>query len=104
MESQDRILALCVFAMSLLFVGTLVLFGNVDETEMGLVTTALGFGTLILTQVLLGKRTESKINQVDSKVDKVLNGVMDAKIQTNVHTAMSERGVGNDPVTGEDMN
>jgi len=81
-----------VFAISALFVFGMVTTGGVDDPAP-LISTVLGFGTMIGVQMMGQVKTEQKLE----KVEQALNGEMDAKIQTNVHQVLDERNVGDAP-------
>lgn len=86
MDKRVTITVLGVFGIAATFVFGIVVAGRVDDTSTPLITTVLGFASLILIAVL----QSSKVDKVDGKVDKVLNGHMDEKIRRVVTEVLED--------------
>lgn len=94
----NRVLIACVavFAIACLFVTVLIESDHVNDGNQGLIATVLGFGSIILMQLLNANKTaqvQEKVGSVEEKVDRVLNGEMEGKIQKVMSTELDNRGI-----------
>jgi hypothetical protein len=64
--------------------------GQVDSATP-LVTSILGFVSMVVVSLLTLLRTEDTAHKVTDTANKISNGYMDTKIKSNVKTAMAER-------------
>ena len=96
-ESRTGYIILGALAIAAAFVFGLSASDSITDTSTPLITTVLGFfGLFIMSAV--GKIKAAKASErTESKVDRVLNGEMDAKIAKAVHKVLDERGIGTPP-------
>lgn len=95
MDAKTLWAALGVLLISAAFVFAIIVTGNVTAEATPLISTVLGFAALIVTSLVSVKRVgdvSEKVTNVDEKVDRVLNGEMEAKIRQAVLKALEERG------------
>jgi len=78
-----------VFATTCVFVLGAIALG-LDEDSTPLIATVLSTGGLITVQLLAGQRTNHKVDVVEGKVDRVLNGEFDGKIQDVLIETLSD--------------
>lgn len=90
-KTMQNIIALGIGA---LFVFGVIATDSLDANSTPLVVTILGYVALIINSRVSSSR-------VETKVDKVLNGAMEAKIETALKKVLDQRGYeGNNEVTG----
>ncbi len=75
--NKQAFASLGVMFIAALFVFSLAITDSITEDSTPLITTVLGFAGLII----MGGAATNKVARVEDKVDKVLNGEMDAKIE-----------------------
>lgn len=82
MDKSTTYASLGTFGFMCLFVFGLAVTDSITATTGPVIATVLGTGGIIVTGVLTSRHTDSKVEAVDRKVERVLNGEMDSKIQT----------------------
>lgn len=88
------VVCLTLIIIAVLAAITSISLGPGEDGRAATVITILGgaLATLVTGFLVLAgvRNVAGKVNAVNSKVDKVLNGVMDAKIKKQVRLALSE--------------
>ena len=94
MPVRNLVTIVSLFAISCIFIGILIVTNHVTADNEYLIATVLGFASITIVQLVNAKQ----ITQVEKKVDRVLNGEMEGKIQGVISSELDARGV---PVTEE---
>lgn len=84
------VLLLCLTAIIIALIGAAVSISLATESDARLGSMMAIIGPAIATTIT-GLLTLGGVRRANRKVDKVLNGVMDAKIKNGVHAALDER-------------
>lgn len=87
LDKYSVVLLLGALGMTMLFVGTLAVTESFTYESTPLIGTVIGFVSMIILNVAQSRQ----IKEVDTKVDRVLNGEMEAKVQHAVNDVLDER-------------
>ena len=93
-ESRTGFIVLGALAIASAFVFGIAVSDSATDATTPLITTVLGFFGLFVMSAVGKIKGAKQIGNVEQKVDRVLNGEMDAKIENAVRNVLDERGIG----------
>lgn len=96
-ESRTGYIILGALTISAAFVFGLSISDSANAENTPMITTVLGFFGLFIMSAVGKIKSAKRADNLEGKVDRVLNGEMDAKIARVVHQVMDERGLGDSP-------
>ena len=104
MDSRTGFTVLGALAIAAAFVFGIAISDSATDSNTPLITTVLGFFGLFIMSAIgkaqaakRSEQTQAVVEETSAKVDRVLNGEMDAKIAAVVHNVLDQRGIGNPP-------
>lgn len=90
MDNRSALVILGTLTVVASFTASLVITGHGNDASIAIM---LGFVPVLFAQMFTG----GKVDKVDEKMDKVLNGTMDEKIARVVNAVLDDRNVGHTP-------
>ena len=91
MESKNAPWALGALTIVTAFAFGLIITDNVTSENTPLITIVTGFFGLFITSALGKAAINNKVDRVETKVDRVLNGEMEDKMRAVVQQVLKER-------------